>query len=345
MLLFTQRSIFIEISFSMVTGISVVIPNFNGVKLFPYTIHTVLEALENSGKPSEIIVVDDCSTDDSVAYLQQNFPQTKIIRGSSNKGFSQSANTGIEAARYDKVLLLNSDVKLTPNYFIHQYKYFDSPDTFGVMGRIIGWDDELIQDGAKYPSFHGVKIKTSGNYILRDTQIMSNGLYSMYLSGANAFIDKEKFIAIGGFNKAFSPFYIEDYELSLRAWRLGFKCYYDYKSVCQHKISTSINKSNKKSFVDIIYNRNKMILHALHLEGIRKLLWYIQLVLESFIQLAMLRWRYLKSLRLFLSSSKEIKLAKRRFTICTKDCKNSKSVNEVAIFIMDDIKMRNIIKF
>src|ERR1700677_2893978 len=99
----------------MVTGISVVIPNFNGVKLFPYTIHTVLEALENSGKPSEIIVVDDCSTDDSVAYLQQSFPQIKIILGSSNKGFSQSANTGLEAAQYDKVLLLNSDVKLTPN--------------------------------------------------------------------------------------------------------------------------------------------------------------------------------------------------------------------------------------
>src|ERR1700749_1125404 len=176
----------------MVTGISVIIPNFNGVKLFPYTLDTVVEALKNSQKPSEIIVVDDCSTDSSVIYLEQHHPYIKIVKNLSNKGFSLSANRGVEDAKYDKVLLLNSDVKLTPDYFLHQYKYFDKPDTFGVMGRIIGWDDEIIQDGAKYPAFHGAKIKTSGNYILRDKEVMQKGLYSMYLSGANAFIDRDK---------------------------------------------------------------------------------------------------------------------------------------------------------
>jgi GT2 family glycosyltransferase len=336
---------FRAISFIMVTGISVVIPNFNGVKLFPHTLCTVIAALENSGKPSEIIVVDDCSTDTSISYLEKNYPAINVIKNDSNQGFSLSANKGIRMAKYDKVLLLNSDVKLTPNYFLNQYHYFDKPDTFGVMGRIIGWDDEIIQDGAKYPAFHGAKIKTSGNYILRNKQIMRKGLYSMYLSGANAFIDKEKFIAIGGFNEAFSPFYIEDYELSLRAWRLGFKCYYDYDSICKHKISTSINKNNKKSFVDIIYNRNKMILHALHLEGPRKLLWYFQLGLESLIQLVMLRGKYLKSLRLFLSSRKKIKDAKRHFYTCTENCNNAKTVSQVAIFILDDIKVKSIIKF
>jgi GT2 family glycosyltransferase len=329
----------------MVTGISVVIPNFNGVKLFPHTLGTVKEALENSGKPFEIIVVDDCSTDASVSYLEKNHSDITIVKILSNKGFSLSANRGIELAKYDKVLLLNSDVKLTRDYFSNQYHYFDKPDTFGVMGRIIGWDDEIIQDGAKYPAFHGAKIKTSGNYILRDKEVMRKGLYSMYLSGANAFIDKDKFIAIGGFNEAFSPFYIEDYELSLRAWRLGFKCYYDYDSVCKHQTSTSINKSNKKSFVDIIYNRNKMILHALHLEGGRKLIWYFQLIFESFIQLIMLRGKYLKSLRLFLSSSKKIKNAKKNFYACTENCTSSKTVNEVAIFILNDLKVKSIIKF
>jgi GT2 family glycosyltransferase len=330
----------------MVRGISVVIPNFNGVKLFPHTLSTVVEALENSGKPSEIIVVDDCSTDTSIAYLEQYHPEIKIIKILCNKGFSLSANKGVEAAKYDKVLLLNSDVKLTPDYFIHQYKYFESPDTFGIMGRIIGWEDQIIQDGAKYPAFHGAKIKTSGNYILRDKTIMKDGLYSMYLSGANAFIDREKFLAIGGFNDAFSPFYIEDYELSLRAWRLGYKCYYEYNSVCKHKISISINKSNKKSFVDIIYNRNKMILHALHLDGGRKLLWYLQLLLESFVHLVMLRGKYLKSLRLFLASTKKIKDAKEHFYLCRANCNSLKTVNEVAIFILDDIKVKkSIIRF
>ena len=62
---------------------------------------------------------------------------------------------------------------------------------------------------------------------------MKEGLYTMYLSGANAFMDKEKFMLIGKLDEIFSPFYVEDFELSLRAWRLGFTCYYDYESVCR----------------------------------------------------------------------------------------------------------------
>ena len=89
-----------------------------------------------------------------------------------------------------------------------------------------------------------------------------------------------------------------------------------------------------------------MILHALHLEGPRKLLWYFQLVLESLVQLVMLRGKYLKSLRLFLSSTQKIKDAKKHFYICTESSNSSKSVSEVAIFILDDIKVKNsIIKF
>ena len=232
----------------MVKGISVIIPNYNGINLLPVTLPTVILALENSSRPSEIILADDCSTDASVEYVQQNFPGIKIIQNAVNSGFSVTANRGVAISAYDKILLLNSDVKLSPDYFLHQYKYFDKPDAFGVMGRITGWEDDIMQDGAKYPYFHGAKIKTSGNYILRDKVLMKDGLYTIYLSGANAFIDKEKFLLIGGFNEMFSPFYSEDYELSLRAWRLGFTCWFDYESVCRHKVSHTIKSENHTYF-------------------------------------------------------------------------------------------------
>src|SRR5690606_6251142 len=103
----------------MVKGISVVIPNYNGVHLFKDTLHTVQEALKNVDKPSEILVVDDCSSDGSVEFLQNNFPYVKVIAKKENSGFSATSNLGIASATYDKVLLLNSDVQLTPNYFQH----------------------------------------------------------------------------------------------------------------------------------------------------------------------------------------------------------------------------------
>ncbi len=322
----------------MVQGISVVIPNYNGVHLFPQTMPTVMEALQNSGKPFEVIIVDDCSTDGSVQWLQQHYPDIIITENKKNSGFSVTANKGIVMARFDKVLLLNSDIKLTPGYFLHQYKYFDKPDTFGVMGRIIGWDDDKIQDGAKLPGFHAAKIKTSGNYILQDEKQMEDGLYTMYLSGANAFIDKEKFLLIGKLDEIFSPFYVEDFELGLRAWRLGFKCYYDYNSVCRHKTSVTIKAKSKKKFVDTIYDRNKMILHALHLEGFNKTLWYLQLIPETLIRLFSLRWHYFTSLKMFFNAGSAIKKSRQAFdkTAAIVHCR--KSVKEVTEFILSSIR-------
>ena len=321
----------------MVKGVSVVIPNYNGVLLFPETLHTVEEALQSSGKPYEMIIVDDCSTDGSVEYIRSNYPQIRVIQNEKNSGFSVTANRGILAATYDKVLLLNSDVKLTPGYFINQFKYFDDPGTFGVFGRIIGWEDDIIQDGAKWPHFHGAKIKTSKNYLLNNETLMQDGLYSMYLSGANAFLDKEKFALIHGLNEIFSPFYVEDYELSLRAWRLGFKCYYDYNSVCKHQVSTSIKSKSRKRYVDMIYDRNKMYLHAIHLEGSVKVMWYLQLIPELLFHFVLLRWYYLKSFWRFITSFGKVRHSKKEFEALTKITGTRKSVKEVAQTIWSSV--------
>src|SRR5215207_430546 len=103
----------------MYNSVSVVIPNYNGIELFPHTLPTVFTALEKIQLPYEVIVVDDCSTDNSIGYLKTNFPLVQIIRSEKNFGFSVTANSGMKNAKYDLVLLLNSDVKLDPDYFIH----------------------------------------------------------------------------------------------------------------------------------------------------------------------------------------------------------------------------------
>src|SRR5215212_5013424 len=123
-------------------GISVVIPNYNGVTLLPQVLPTVFTALGNTGLAGEVIVVDDCSSDDSVIFLKNNFNSVQVIINEKNSGFSVSSNKGIRAAKHDLVLLLNSDVKLEPGYFNHLLPYFNDPEIFGVMGRIVGWDDD-----------------------------------------------------------------------------------------------------------------------------------------------------------------------------------------------------------
>ncbi len=290
-----------------ISGISVVIPNYNGSNLLLKIIPHCIRALQNTNLPYEMIVADDCSTDNSIETLLHNFPSVKISTASVNSGFSVTANRGVIASTYNWVLLLNSDVILEPDYFQPLLKYTAQEKLFAVMGRIIGWDDDKIQDGAKYPMKHGSKLKTSENYLLADEQLMKNGLLTMYVSGANAFINKTVFCSVGGFNELFSPYYIEDTELSIRAWRLGYSSVYEHFAVCRHKTSSTISTSRRKKEVDIIYRRNKMFLHAIHLDGAPRIIWAIQLFFEIIIQLLLFSSNLLSAFLQFVKNYTAVK--------------------------------------
>lgn len=318
-------------------SISVIIPNYNGSILLPQILPPLFLALNNTNLSYEVIISDDCSTDESIVFIETNFPQVKLIKSEINKGFSPTINKGIFAAKYDLLLLLNSDVKLTPHYFEKQLHYFQKTDTFGVMGRIVGWDNDTIQDGGKYPALHGVKIKTSTNYVPKDEN-STDTFYSMYLSGANALVSREKIIKLGGFDELFAPFYIEDVELSIRAWRMGWKCYYEHNAICRHKTSTTIKTKESKRFINTIYYRNKMFLHALHLQKATLFLWYLQLVPEALIHLVTGRLWYFKALKQYFASKNLIKHSRKVFARLQKDNNIALSVKDIILKIRASLK-------
>lgn len=257
-------------------SVSVIIPNYNGRQLLKEYLPYAVEAIKNAGTAYEIIIVDDCSTDNSVEMIRTDFPWARLIMNPQNRGFSHTCNQGIEAAQYELILLLNSDVKLSPDYFEHQWKYFSQPDTFGVMGRIIDMEGDHIQDAARMPKFNGLKLKTGYFYY---TDNADDRLYTMYLSGANALIDAAKLKEIGGFDEIFSPFYSEDMELSIRAWRLNWKCYYEHKAICRHRLSATTKNYKTPQWVKRVYFRNRFYFHAIHFNGLASIAYYCQITL------------------------------------------------------------------
>lgn len=255
-------------------SISVVLPNYNGKHLLEKYIPSVYHALHHSQLDFEFIVVDDCSCDNSVEFITEHYPEIQLIKNIYNGGFSYTCNQGIKRASKDLVLLLNSDVELTPDYFEKQLSYFNLPDTFGVMGCIMNFDGKKIEDTARMPRFKGFKFKANRFYYVEDTDHLT---LTCYLSGANALIDRKKLVMLNGFDEIYSPFYFEDFDLGLRAWKMGWSSYYEHKAICFHQISSSTNKLNKSNFVKIIYNRNSFILQSIHLNGAKRNLWYVQL--------------------------------------------------------------------
>ncbi|WP_295674745.1 glycosyltransferase family 2 protein [uncultured Mucilaginibacter sp.] len=324
-------------------SVSIVIPNYNGRHLLqeylPYTCDVVAAA----GIVYEIIVVDDGSKDDSVDFIRSVYPNVNLVVNAENKGFSYTCNRGIEIAQHELILLLNSDVKLTPGYFDAQWKYFLRWDTFGVMGRIIDMEGDHIQDAARVPKFNGFKIKTDYFYY---TNNENDRLYTFYLSGANALISTEKLKQIGGFYELFSPFYCEDMELSVRAWRMNWKCYYEHNSVCRHKVSASTKNYETAKWVKSIYFRNRFYFHALHLNGWALKAWYLQVTIVDLLPKLLVGQTWIwKSYRELFANRALINQYKSKITNLLHNNSSRLSIFNVADKVRSSVKAKRIVRF
>lgn len=323
--------------------ISIVIPNYNGKKLLATYLPFTFAAIANAGVVYEVIVVDDGSTDDSVNFIRQEYPQVKLLVNAKNRGFSYTCNQGIVDAQYELILLLNSDVKLTPDYFEHQFKYFEADDTFGVMGRIIDMEGDHIQDAARIPKFNGLKLKTDYFYYTNND---TDRLYTFYLSGANALIDAKKLKAMGGFYELFSPFYCEDMELSIRAWKLGWKCYYEHQSICRHQISATTKDYQKPKWIKSTYYRNRFYLHALHLNGLALFGWYVQITLIDLLPKLLVGQLWIwKSYKELFKNSGLIKEYKGRLNTLLTQYRSNRSIFDVVDTIRLSVNGKTIERF
>jgi GT2 family glycosyltransferase len=322
-------------------SVSIVIPNYNGKALLETYLPGTLLAIEQAATPYEIIIVDDCSKDDSVQFIKNNYPHIKLVVNAVNKGFSYTCNQGISASVNELILLLNSDVKLSPAYFEHQWRYFEQEDTFGVMGRIVDMGGHLIQDAARMPKFNGFKLKTDFFYYNKNHA----DAYTYYLSGANALIDAAKLKQIGGFFELFSPFYYEDAELGVRAWRLKWKCYYEHRAVCEHQISATTKNYDTRQRIKSIYFRNRYYMHALHLNGIALILWYIQITLTDFLpQLIIGRFWIWRSYKALFSNHRLIKQYRHRVKQLMEQHNSKQSVFEVMEFLKNSANEAELVK-
>jgi len=292
----------------MKKSISVVIPNYNGKRLLEKNLPTVQEALRATDLDHEVIIVDDVSTDDSVSFINDHFPEVIALVNEINQGFSPTVNRGIRHATKDLVFVLNSDVELTEDYFFLLVKYFDDDDVFGVCGRTIGLHDGVIQEAAKFPRQKFWSKIDPYNFFIKEAGAFK--VPTLYLSGANALMDRKKLLQLNGFDEIYAPFYHEDLDLSVRAWRAGWKCYYEHDAICKHPVSATIKKYHAKKKVWIVSNRNKLIFHAIHLAPFSKLVWNIKSYLTLFVRALTFDWKYHKAFFQFIRKREEIEISK-----------------------------------
>lgn len=215
------------------SSLSVVIPNYNGRDLLMRYLPLVEKAV---GRGTEIVVVDDASTDDSVYLLWESFPHVQVVSRSTNGGFSKAVNDGIRATSGEFILLLNSDVQVTTGFLNTIIPLFDDNNVFSVSPAVILPRIDDIDEGAKTGKWH------HGMFFAGQRQGVQNIMPILYATGCAAVYRRKMLDNLNGFDEAFSPFYYEDADLGYRAWKRGWKSIYQPGSTVYHQHAASISR-------------------------------------------------------------------------------------------------------
>lgn len=123
--------------------LSIIIVNWNGLTVLRDCLASIY-ALQH-GVEFEVIVVDNNSSDDSVAMVRRDFPAVRVLCNSRNLGFAAGNNCGFSIARGRYVLLLNSDTLVLPGALDESVKYLNEHPDAGVLGCRVEFPDRSFQ--------------------------------------------------------------------------------------------------------------------------------------------------------------------------------------------------------
>ena len=279
----------------MKDSISVVLPNFNGRNLLQKNLPSLITALGDFDY--EIIIVDDCSSDDSVKFLKETYPEIKIICNEINLGFSATCNKGINTAKLKLLCVVNTDVTFTPDYFTNMIREFEDASLFAVKGDIINYkqsfDDVINIDRTTTLYYKRGFLRFDTSNPLTQRTILSRADNIFVALGCCFVCNREMMIKLHGFDEIYSPFYWEDSDLAHRAKRSGYKLLYLPKSVVYHQASSTISNYHSNVQRHLVSNRNKFLFSWRHLDT--KTFWISHLpitVLSLLTRWLILDWKY-----------------------------------------------------
>jgi sugar transferase (PEP-CTERM/EpsH1 system associated) len=238
---------------------SIVILNWNGRDLLEQGLPSVIEAVRSDGRGHEIIVVDNGSEDGSVEYVRRAFPGVRVLALPQNLGFVEGNNAGVLAAGQDIVILLNNDMVVDRGFIAPLVEGFGER-TFAVASQVFLQDPAARREetGKTTAAFRLGRIDYG--HVEPPAANPARRYYpTLWAGGGSSAFDRRKFLQLGGFDALYSPMYVEDTDLSYRAWRIGWEVLFAPESIVYHKHRASSNRRFGASRLTALIARNQLL--------------------------------------------------------------------------------------
>ena len=248
---------------------AIVILNWNGLRHLKEFLPSVVKYSNNN----PIYIIDNSSTDNSIEFVRQTFPEINLILNSNNFGYAKGYNEGLKKINEEVYCLLNNDVEVTKGWLDPIIEEFKNNESVVVaQPKILDYKDKSkfeyagaaggFIDYFGYPYCRGRIFNT----IEKDTGQYDQNIDIFWASGACFFIRKKTYELLNGFDENFIN-HMEEIDLCWRLTNLNLnlKKRFLFKSVVFHLGGGSLNYENPKKLFYNIRNQRWMIIKNMNL--------------------------------------------------------------------------------
>jgi GT2 family glycosyltransferase len=260
--------------------LSIVILNYNGMHFLQQFLPSVLMF----SNQAEIVIADNASTDNSVDFLRNTYPELRLIQNSKNGGFAQGYNDALKELKSDYYLLLNSDIEVTENWLLPLMNAMQDPSVAGCQPKVLSYHKRICFEHAGaaggfldknyFPFCRGRIVDQFEN----DYGQYDGTTEVFWATGAAFLIRSNLFHEVGGFDDAFFA-HMEEIDLCWRIKKKGYRFLAVPESVIYHVGGGTLPYlSPKKSYLNF---RNSLFMLVKNHDGFLAPKLFIRLVLDG----------------------------------------------------------------
>lgn len=246
--------------------LSIVIPVYKNKKLFLRNLLHNIRFLPDS----TIIVVNDDPDEEIEKDVKQISKDIIVLQNSENLGFAKSVNIGVRNCKTKYVMLLNSDVLLHDDTYLHVISTLEKDEAIFAIG--------FMQEEQNNNLVGRNKLYLNRGLIKHEAVKQLNSSQTAWAEGGACIVRKEFYDNLGGFDDLYSPFYWEDIDLSYRAMKHGWKILIDESVKVQHFHESTIGKYFDRDFISKIAYRNQFIFFWKNVHDYKLVLYHLLLL-------------------------------------------------------------------